>query len=102
MRRGRWRGVPPSIRRLVGVEVAILAYGTAVHLVQLATGGWPPYRWAPTGLAIYFTSLTVLDPLAAGLLWARRSLGLYLGAAVPVSDAPANGYADYVLPRGTA
>ena len=47
---------------------AVLAYGGVVHVVQLATGGWPPYAWAPPWLAAYFTALTLLDPLAAALL----------------------------------
>lgn len=49
-------------------------------------------------LAVYFTSLTVVDPLAAVLLCARRTAGLYLGVLVLVTDALANGYAVYGLP----
>src|SRR5438045_3595110 len=102
MCRGRWRdGVPRNVRLLVGIEAAVLAYGGFVHVVQLATGGWPPYAWAPPWLAIYFMSLTLFDPLAAALLLGRRPIGLYLGAAVLVTDASANGYADYGLFRAT-
>ncbi len=85
----------------VAVLTAVLGYGGAVHLVQLVTGGWPPYRWAPTWLAIYFTSLTVFDPLAASLLVGRRLIGLYLAVLVLVTDAIANWYATYCLPRAT-
>lgn len=102
MWRRRWRGVPRSIRLVVAVQIAVLTYGGAVHVVQLATGGWPPYGWAPTSLATYFTSLTLLDPLAASLLWARRRIGLYLGILVLVTDAAANGYAVYGLSGSTA
>ncbi|MET7424802.1 MMPL family transporter [Dactylosporangium sp. NPDC005555] len=77
--------------------VAVFAYGTVAHLVQLATGGYP---WAPAWLAGYFVALTVLDPLAAVLLALRRPAGLYLGIAVLVSDAAANGYATYGLDAG--
>jgi hypothetical protein len=101
MWRRRWRGVPRSIALVVAVQVALLSYGGVVHVIHLATGGWPPYRWAPIWLAIYFTSLTVLDPLAAFLLWARRTIGLYLGILVLVTDAAANGYAVYGLPGTT-
>lgn len=97
MWRRRWRAVPRSIRLVVAVQVVVLGYGGVVHVVQLATGGWPPYRWAPTWLAIYFTSLTVLDPLAASLMWARRTIGLYLASFVLVTDAAANGYSVYGL-----
>jgi hypothetical protein len=48
------------------------------------------------------TSLTLLDPLAALLLWARRAIGLYLTVLVLVTDAAANGYAVYRLPGATA
>jgi hypothetical protein len=102
MWRRRWRGIPPNIRLVVAVEVAVLSYGGVVHLVQLAIGGWPPYRWAPTWLAIYFTSLTLLDPLAASLLWARRTIGLYVGILILVTDAAPNGYAVYGLSGATA
>ena len=64
----RWQGVPRSVLLVVAVLVAVLGYGGVVHVVQLAIGGWPPYRWAPIWLASYFTSLTLLDPLAALLL----------------------------------
>ncbi|PZG09530.1 hypothetical protein C1I95_28935 [Micromonospora craterilacus] len=72
-----------------------------MHLVQLATGGWPPYAWAPTWLAIYFTSLTLLDPLTASLLFARRTIGLHFAILVLVADAAANGYAVYGLSGAT-
>jgi hypothetical protein len=98
----RWQGVPRSIVLAVAAQVAVLGYGGVVHVVQLATGGWPPYPWAPIWLATYFTSLTLLDPLAALLLWARRASGLYLGLLVLATDAVANGYAVYCLPGATA
>lgn len=95
-----WRDVPRTVRIPVFVLAGVLLYGGVVHVVQLATGGWPPYDWAPAWLATYFTALTVLDPLAAGLLLARRSAGLYLAATVLVTDAAANAYATYVVLDG--
>ncbi|MFI5912238.1 hypothetical protein [Dactylosporangium sp. NPDC051541] len=77
--------------------IVVLLYGGGVHVYQLAVDGWPPYAWAPPWLAAYFTALTVLDPLAAILLWTRRPAGAYLAAAVLVTDALANAYATYVL-----
>jgi hypothetical protein len=97
----RWHGVPRSVRVLVAAQAIVLTYGGVVHVVQLAAGGWPPYRWAPAWLAVYFTALTLLDPLAAGLLLARRAIGLYLGSLVLVTDAAANWYATYHLPGAT-
>jgi hypothetical protein len=71
-----------------------------VHLGQLAAGGWPPYRELPGWLAGYFVSLTVLDPVAAGLLACRRRAGPFLGCAVLLPDAAGNGYADYAVRPG--
>jgi hypothetical protein len=51
----------------------------------------------PDWLAAYFVSLTVLDPAAAALLLLRRRSGLILSCAVLLTDAAANGYANYVL-----
>ena len=98
----RWVGVPRPVQFVAGAEVLLFGYGAAVHVVQLGAGGLHPYPWAPTWLAIYFTSLTLADPMAAVLLCLRRTSGLYLGAAVLVTDALANGYAIYELDGGTA
>jgi hypothetical protein len=94
---GRWDGVPAGVRRVVLVAVAVFGYGTVVHAVQLLAGGLDPYPGVPTSLAVYFVSLTVLDPLAAVLLLLRRRAGLVLGCAVLVTDAAANGYANYAV-----
>lgn len=67
-------------------QAAVLTYGAVVHVVQLL-GGWPPYPWAPGWLAAYFVALTVLDPLAAALLVARRAAGLYQAAISVVAVA---------------
>jgi hypothetical protein len=102
MLRWRWREAPRGIAVIVAVQVAVLGYGGVVHVVQLATGGWPPYGWAPAWLAAYFTALTVFDPLAAALLWARRRIGVCLSVLILVTDALANAYAIYGLHAATA
>lgn len=81
------------------VLIGVLLYGTAVHVWQLVSGGYP---WAPVWLAVYFTSLTLLDPIAAALLLRRRRGGHLLAAFVLVTDSIANGYATYVLGAGGA
>lgn len=75
----------------------MLGYGTLVHVIQLLVGGWNSYPSMPVWLSTYFVALTVLDPLAAALLLLRRQAGLVLACAVLVSDAAANGYANYVV-----
>lgn len=99
--RGRvWTGMPLEVRIALGAAVAVFIYGTAVHLGQLAAGGWPPYPGLPGWLAGYFVALTALDPAAAVLLACRRRAGLLLGCAVLLSDAAGNGYADYAARPG--
>ncbi len=93
----RWGGAPHWIRRTVLLLVTVLIYGTAVHAVQLPASGLDPYPELPRGLRIYFTALLVLDPLAAVLLARRHRSGVALSAAVLVSDAVANGIANYAL-----
>ena len=93
-----WAGAPGWVRVVVIAAVCVLAYGGIVHLGDLLgvrPGG--PNPSTPTWLMLYFTSLTMLDPLAALLLALRRIEGMLLGCAVLASDAAANGYANYVL-----
>jgi hypothetical protein len=91
----RWRGAPQFIRVIVAVVVLLLAYGTVVHVVQLVSSGFDPYPGLPGWLRIYFVALTVLDPLAAVLLTRRHRSGVALATMVLVSDAVANGFANY-------
>jgi len=94
---GRWRGSPKEIRVAAAVFVGVLAYGTAVHVVHLVGSGFDPYPELPVWLRTYFVALTILDPLAAVLLaWCTRT-GVVLAAAVLVSNAFANGWANYAL-----
>lgn len=94
---GRWEDAPRSVRVSVGGFVLLLAYGTVVHLLQLATSGFDPYPALPGWLRAYFTALIVLDPLAAVLLARRRRSGVVLATTMLVSDAAANGWANYAL-----
>lgn len=94
---GRWEDASRSVRVTVGVFVFVLAYGTVVHLLQLVASGSSPYPTLPDWLRAYFTALTVLDPLAAVLLARRRRSGVVLAVTVLVSDAAANGWANYAL-----
>jgi hypothetical protein len=94
--------VPRTIRLAVTVQAVVLTYGGVVHVVQVVSGGWPPYAWAPPWLAVYFTALTVFDFVAASLLLARRSVGLRLAVVIFLSDAAANWYATYRVLDPTA
>ncbi len=92
-----WPGAPPVAGAVALVSVAALAYGTVVHVVQLAIGGLALYQDQPAWLAGFFLSLTLTDPTAAVLLWKHRRSGVILSCVVLVTDSFANGYANYVL-----
>ena len=96
MRGEQWAGVPASVRRVAVIASGVFGYGAVVHVIHLVLGGWNPYPSLPAWLAVYFISLTLFDPVAAMLLLFRRRVGLVLGCTVLVSDAVANGYANYV------
>ncbi|WP_438819658.1 hypothetical protein, partial [Micromonospora globispora] len=63
-------------------RAALLLWGTGVHVVDLVVGGADPCPWAPWWLAAYLVSLTVAGPVAAGLLLARRRLGMDLACLI--------------------
>ncbi|MDF4253999.1 hypothetical protein [Streptomyces sp. WMMB303] len=77
------------------MAAALLCVGAVAHLVDLVQHGLYPYGWAPTWLNLYWTSLAVLDPLAAVLLLGGRRRGADLARAIMVTDVAANWYAVY-------
>jgi hypothetical protein len=85
---------PRWLRLAVSGYVALFVYGFLIHVVQIARGD---YRTYPTLLAVFFTSLVVLDPLSAWALHHHARAGAWLGAGVLAADAVVNGYANYVL-----
>ena len=74
-----------------------LVIGGAVHVLDIVRGGVFPYRFAPLPVNVYWTSLAVLDLLAAFLLWRRRRFGLTLTVAIMLSDVAVNSYVTYGL-----
>jgi len=92
-----WAGAPRSVRAVAGVGVALLVFGTVVHVAHLVAGGSATYAGLPSWLRLYFVSLTVLDPLAAVLLARARRSGVVLAVAVLVTDAAANAVANYAV-----
>ncbi|MGW0230921.1 hypothetical protein ACWDWO_21640 [Actinopolymorpha singaporensis] len=62
---------------------------------DLVRYGLHPYAWAPDWLNVCWTSLAILDPLAAILLVAGRRGGLDLACLIVVTDLTANFYATY-------
>jgi len=91
----RWHSARRPVRVAAAAVIVLLAYGTVVHLVQLVGSGFDQYLDLPGWLRTYFLALTALDPLAAVLLAWRTRVGVALAVLVFVSDAIANGWANY-------
>ena len=66
-----------------------LAVATVNHIRAIAAHGLLP-DFLPSGTAVFWSSLTLLDPLAAGLLFLRPRLGIVLTAAIIVADVAHN------------
>lgn len=76
----------------------ILAFGVAAgnHVIDIARGGLFPYaRWygAPESLNVFWTSLTLLDPLAVLVLLYHVRAGYLVGLGIMFADVPVNVHA---------
>ena len=78
--------------------IGAFVVGTCTHVENTLRAGAVPLPLQPLAFNVYWTSLTLLDPLAALLLVVRPRLGLVLGAAIMASDVSVNAYA--FRPRG--
>ncbi|MGA5820125.1 hypothetical protein ACPC54_19940 [Kitasatospora sp. NPDC094028] len=95
---GRWRGAPRAVVAVTAVYVLVLAgVGVTVHVGDLLRAGLHPYPWAPAWLNLYWSSLAVLDALAALLLLAARPSGAVLTGVIMATDLAANAYAGFGL-----
>ncbi|MBY6675426.1 hypothetical protein HQ314_00655 [Rhodococcus sp. BP-332] len=77
------------------IAVVIFAYGCAVHLVQLVSGGWSTYAGLPGLLAAFFAALVVLDAAVAVAIAKKSRAGWLSGAALLVVDSVGNAVANY-------
>jgi hypothetical protein len=71
------------------IYATCLAGATLNHVRAIAAHGLLP-DFLPWGSAVYWSSLTLLDPLAALLLFLRPRLGIVLTAAIIVTDVAHN------------
>jgi hypothetical protein len=71
------------------VYALCLAGATLNHVRAVLSRGWLPEQ-LPTASAIYWSSLTVIDPLAAVLLFLRPRLGIALTLLIIVSNVAHN------------
>lgn len=82
-----------SVERLgLGIRIVYalcLAGATFNHVRAVLADGWVPSH-LPLASALYWSSLTFLDPLAAILLFVRPRVGIALTFAIIASDVAHN------------
>ncbi|WP_291037778.1 hypothetical protein [Herbiconiux sp.] len=64
--------------------------GTTTHIADLILGGSHAYSGFPTGVRLFWVSVTILDPVTAALIIFRQRPGIVLGAAVILADIAVN------------
>ncbi|TGE12618.1 hypothetical protein [Hymenobacter elongatus] len=88
---------PPSRLYTWPVRVVLTIYsgcfliGTYTHAAGLLRLGWLAAP-VPVAIGIYWDALTVLDPLAAVLVWWRPRVGIGLAVVIMASDISVNTY----------
>ncbi|MFE5973699.1 hypothetical protein ACFQ64_16250 [Streptomyces sp. NPDC056460] len=73
----------------------LLLVGAVSHVTDLLHHGLQPYDWAPRWLNFYWSSLALLDLLAAALLISGKRRGTDLACVIMATDLAANWYATY-------
>lgn len=84
---------PTADRLRLAIRVVWIAgflVGTASHVLDLIAGGADTYGQFPTALRVFWSSLTVLDPLTVLLLLLRKRAGIILGLVVILADIAVN------------
>lgn len=79
------------------IYILCMAGAALNHLNDVISGGILPYTYAPLALNIYWTSLTVIDPLVIILLIFKLWTGIYAVAAVIFTNVPINAFAEHVI-----
>lgn len=82
-----------AVALICAYAVGLLLVGAVAHVTGLLQHGLHPYAWAPAWLNLYWTSLALLDTLAALLLLRGRRAGVDLACVIVTTDVAANWYA---------
>ncbi|MFD3663089.1 hypothetical protein ACFWVF_21250 [Streptomyces sp. NPDC058659] len=77
------------------MTAGLFLVGAVVHVADLLHHGLQAYDWAPRWLNFYWSSLALLDLLAAVLLIRGKRRGTDLACAIMATDLAANWYATY-------
>lgn len=92
--------LPTKVRWLFILYATCFVGAGLNHAHDLWLGGWLPYMPAPLPMNVYWSLLTVLDPLTAALLFWRPRAGMVLAVLIMISDVAVNSYGKYGLGYG--
>ena len=85
-----------SDRLVLAIFILALSIATINHITDLVVGGMFPYTkgsGAPEIINIFWTSLTLLDPLAIAILVVNIRAGYLFAIGIMLIDVPVNLYA---------
>ena len=80
---------PRSVTLIFAVYSICFLVGTYTHAAGLVQRGFLPFP-VPLAIGVFWDALTLLDPLAAALLWWRPQAGIRLALAIMVVDVCVN------------
>ncbi len=78
------------VRIIFAIYILGFTYGTRNHIVDICNDGLLGYTYVPLPINIYWTSLTVLDPLAIILLLFSPHSGMVLSMFIMATDIAIN------------
>src|SRR5690242_14383560 len=79
-----------AARALLSVLIAGLVVGTATHVENIARAGLIPRPELPLACNVFWSSLVIVDPIAALMLLRRPRVGVVLVAALMAVDLTVN------------
>ena len=85
------------VKLILLIYMFCFLWATKNHVIDIWRGGLLPYKYAPLAFNIYWTSLTLLDPITIILLYCLPYHGMIVAVLIMVSDIAVNLYATYAL-----
>ncbi len=85
---------------IILIYIASFIGATYNHIMDIVRGGFLPYNKFPIYLNIYWTSLTLLDPLSIVLLLINIRVGLISYFLVIFSDVVINASVNLIFTQG--
>jgi hypothetical protein len=78
------------VKVIFAIYIFGFSYGTTNHLIDIQRDGLLGYNYVPLPINIYWTLLTILDPLAIILLLFFPFLGMALSVLIMATDLAVN------------